>query len=330
MPSSSALQWNEQQSVLEARSPVLLAASRLLKERLGRLLENGGRGMSSEYDRLRASGGGGSGGMMPQSSLEACSRNNSCKNRYLNIVPYDFNRVRLQGGGSDYVNASIVDSSQSELPCWSFIAAQGPLRSTLEDFWKMVFQQKCTAVVMLTRVLEKMHEKCAAYYPEGQGESCAFGDFEVTVEMVQDISLDITVRYLRITQLSTGAVTNLSHYHYHEWPDHGVPEYTRPIRDLINMLEKSGASQGKILVHCSAGVGRTGTFCAVHIVLNRLRYLQNMKDVTQEKLEWAINLVALVGMLRSQRMGMVQTIDQYYFCYQAVIQELDSVVKRGG
>lgn len=325
MPSSSAAQFCEH-SVLDPRSGLLMAASRLLKERLGRLLENGGRGMSSEYDRLRVSG---CSSHIAQGSLEACSRDNSNKNRYLNIVPYDFNRVRLAGGHGDYVNASLVESPKSELPGWSFIAAQGPLRSTLEDFWKMVFQQQCPAIVMLTRVMEKQQEKCAPYYPEGLGESCMFGDYEVVVENVRDISLDITVRGLRVMQVSTQSSIFLNHYHYHEWPDHGVPEYTRPIRDLINMLASSGAGQDKILVHCSAGVGRTGTFCAVHIVLNRLRYLQSLKDVTQEKLEWAVNLVAIVGALRNQRMGMVQTIDQYYFCYQAVLQELDSVLKRG-
>lgn len=323
MPSSSVVHLNEQ-SVLDATSPVLAAAARLLKERLGKLLENDGRGMSNEYEKLRMTGG----SSLGLSSQEACSMRNSHKNRYLNIVPYDFNRVRL-AGRVDYVNASLVRSAHSEVPGWSFIAAQGALRSTVEDFWVMVFQQKCAAIVMLTQVFEKHQEKCAPYFPESQGESCTYGDYEVMAEVVRDISMDITVRNLRLTEISTGISTFVRHYHYHEWPDHGVPEYTRPIRDLINILEKSSAGEHKVLVHCSAGVGRTGTFCAVHIVLNRLRHIQHKADVTPEKLEWAVNLLGLVGNLRSQRMGMVQTIDQYYFCYQAVIQELDSVIKRG-
>ncbi|GMH35552.1 hypothetical protein BSKO_03420 [Bryopsis sp. KO-2023] len=322
MQSGDFIPWSET-SALDPKSPVLATALRILKERLTRLMEHGGVGITGEYDRVREVGN-------PSSDSHCCSeassRRNSNKNRYINIVPYDSNRVRL-GDVRGYINASTVESAPGEIPFWSFISTQGPLRSTIEDFWQMAFEQKCTAIVMLTRVVEKHHEKCAQYFPLNKKDSCTHGDFKVSVEDAQDNSMDITVRNLRLTQLSTGMSTSLTHYHYHEWPDHRVPEYTRPIRDLINMLERTGQSSGKVIVHCSAGVGRTGTFCAVHVVLKRLRHLQAMHEVAPEKIEHAVNVMQLVGSLRNQRMGMVQTLDQYYFCYQTIIQELDSVLK---
>lgn len=128
------------------------------------------------------------------------------------------------------------------------------------------------------------------------------------------------------------------HYHYHEWPDHGIPQFTRPTRDLINMLEKSEPKKSPIVVHCSAGVGRTGAFCAIHVILRRLKALQDdlkmspemcqKNAIIKEKVECAIDIPRLIAAFRTQRAGMVQTIDQYYFCYQAIIQELDAVLSR--
>lgn len=298
---------------------VLAKAKFALRSKLARLMEGDGRGFAAEYERLA---------LLGPSSHHTASHAiaNAHKNRYRNIVPYDFNRVKLMlPGGRDYINASVLQSRSGDLP-WSFIASQGPLRNTVEDFWQMVLEQGCTAVVMLTRTVERRTEKCAQYFPQGKGTSCTFGRFRVRVERLREVSPDITVRTLRVTETESGYFALLDHYHYHEWPDHGVPEYTKPLRDLVNLIESTGAKRWPILVHCSAGVGRTGTFCAVYILLRRLFQLLKAKAPSKEQIAKAVDVPGVVERLRKQRMGMVQTIDQYYFCYQAVIQEVEAQV----
>jgi len=225
-----------------------------------------------------------------------------------------------------------------ECPSWYFIATQGPTRQTIDDFWRMVFEQKCGAIVMLTQFTERQTEKCAKYFPLDNGEEMKTANFRIRVQEEQEISRDITVRTFELCQTSTSDTMSVCHYYYHEWPDHGVPQFTRPTRDLVNMLEKSEANKSRVVVHCSAGVGRTGAFCAINVLIRRLRALQegithNTEDsqnnsILEEKVESAMNLPQLITCFRSQRNGMVQTIDQYYFCYQTVIQELDAVLSR--
>lgn len=223
-----------------------------------------------------------------------------------------------------------------EYPTWSFIATQGPTRHTIDDFWRMVFEQKCKAIVMLTQFAERQTEKCAQYFPQDIGDEITTANFKISVQEEEDVSRDITVRTLELIRISTSEVWNVAHYYYHEWPDHGVPQFTRPVRDLVNMLEKSVAKSSRIIVHCSAGVGRTGAFCAISVLLRRLTSLQDdfshnpelfqNNSILEEKIKSALNLPQLISSFRAQRDGMVQTIDQYYFCYQTIIQELDAVL----
>eukprot|EP00210_Caulerpa_lentillifera_P007701 g7352.t1 len=331
MPVTNSVLWTES-SLLDAASPIPVVACRVLKSKLKKLMENRGRGIYSEFEQLRQS-------RNHASCDEACTQKAQIKNRYTNIIPYDYNRVRLgDNGNGSYINASFVESSNDECPSWSFIATQGPTRHTIDDFWRMVFEQKCEAIVMLTQFTERQTEKCARYFPLDIGNEMQTANFKITVQEEQDVSRDITVRKFELCQISTSETMNVCHYYYHEWPDHGVPQFTRPTRDLVNMLEKSEAKNSRVVVHCSAGVGRTGAFCAIDVLIRRLKALQDdiglttedcqNNSVLEDKVESALNLPKLITSFRSQRDGMVQTIDQYYFCYQTVIQELDAVLSR--
>ncbi|CAD7705408.1 unnamed protein product [Ostreobium quekettii] len=304
---------------------VLAKASAALGAKLAQLMQSGGRGFAEEYERLAMIAA-----SPQQPSAAASAPGNSSRNRYRNIVPFDFNRVRLATSpeGRDYINASIVRSGGGESPPWCFIASQGPLKGTVEDFWRMALEQRCSAVVMLTRAVERGVEKCAPYFPQARGASSSVGRLQVAVEELRDVSPDITVRSIRVTDRTNGMASVVQHYHYHEWPDHGVPEFTKPLRDLINLLEATGAGRAPILVHCSAGVGRTGTFCAVYVLLQRLYTLLRGGPPSAAQIEKAVDVPGVVARLRRQRVGMVQTVDQYYFCYQAVIQEVEAEVGR--
>jgi len=311
---------------------VVEIANRRLKGILSGLMEQKGRGIYAEFDQLKAA-------PINASTKEATSHRAQSRNRYTNIVPFDYNRVKLGANGSGpYVNASLVESASGEYPDWAFIATQGPMRETVDDFWQMVYEYNCHAIVMLTRFVERNTEKCAVYFPRHVGQVLNTNQFQISLLECKDVSMDITVRRIELQHRTSHEVMQVSHYHYHEWPDHGVPQFTRPTRDLINMLEKSEAKKSRVIVHCSAGVGRTGAFCTIHIILRRLKALQDdlalTPDICQrsavinDKVDCAINIPRLITALRAQRGGMVQNIDQYYFCYQAIIQELDAVLSR--
>ena len=320
-PASGFFWGRSAEGAMTSEANVLSKAKSALESKLTELMGEGGRRFAAEYDRLSRLGT-----SSRYTSTHAMA--NAQKNRYRNIVPYDFNRVLMGPDGRDYINASVLRSPNDEVPSWCFIASQGPLRSTVEDFWRMVLEQGSSAVVMLTRTVERQAEKCAPYFPDLKGDECVFGRFHVLVEDLREVSVDITVRTLRVTENRTGDFAVMEHYHYHEWPDHGVPEYTKPLRDLITLLESRGAMRWPVLVHCSAGIGRTGTFCAVYVLLRRLLHLLKTKDASMEQIKKSVDIAGVVARLRKQRMGMVQTIDQYYFCYQAVMQELEAQASR--
>mmetsp|Transcript_28752 Transcript_28752/g.73184 ORF Transcript_28752/g.73184 Transcript_28752/m.73184 type:complete len:363 (-) Transcript_28752:1571-2659(-) len=245
------------------------------------------------------------------------------KNRYVNVLPFDHNRVRLSGD-ADYINASLLQSEQGEDPAWCYIAAQGPLASTTSDFWKMVLENKVTRVIMLTRTVENNHIKCAEYFPAEIGETAKYKNYRVSTMEAQRISSDIVQRQLQV-KCSTKAqeVHQVLHFHYHLWPDHGVPTSTESIRRLSNLLWDSGKCE-PLVVHCSAGIGRTGAFIAIDIIMKRLRAMATLEQPpSEEAIKGAIEVPAVVHSLRRMRRGMVQTMDQYEFIYRAMLEELD-------
>ncbi|KAF6254095.1 protein-tyrosine phosphatase-like protein [Scenedesmus sp. NREL 46B-D3] len=260
----------------------------------------------------------------------AKSRAASGRNRYCNVLPYDLNRVVLDDG--QYINASLIRVQLPMLarPC-AYIATQGPLPTTAADFWSMVYQQRVPAIVMLTNVNECGVSKCAQYFPAQVGASNLPG-FKLQVEQVVPFSPDCTLRVMRLSSSSGGDASHrLCHYHFHAWPDHGTPCSSAGLRAVCRALSTARECGAPVLVHCSAGIGRTGTFCAVDILLQRLDAWPCCRDGAgpdRGEVEAALNLPALVHELRQQRMGMVQTLEQYAFVYQAILDDLQARTKQ--
>ncbi|XP_026182331.1 receptor-type tyrosine-protein phosphatase beta-like [Mastacembelus armatus] len=234
---------------------------------------------------------------------------NRGKNRYNNILPYDSTRVKLSyledDPCSDYVNASYVPGNNYRR---EYIATQGPLPGTKDDFWRMAWEHGVYNVVMVTQCVEKGRVKCDQYWPVDR-EPLYYGD--LVVQMLSESVLpEWTIREFKITSESSRSYPRvLRHFHYTVWPDHGVPESTqsliqfvRTVRDYVDRSPSTGAT----VVHCSAGVGRTGTFIALDRVLQQL----DSKGI--------IDLYGCVFDLRLHRHHMVQTECQYAFLHQCV------------
>jgi len=293
-----------------AHREAMLSAQRLLEDKLIAR----GRAVLWEFDRLHSSG-------EPPTSDLGLEKDNKRKNRYCDVLPFDYNCVRL-GQERRYINASFLTSKDSEPAQWAYIATQGPLKSTVEDFWQMVLEQRSTAVLMLTRTTENFHEKCATYFPEKQGSEKTYGIYRVQAASQTELDNDITVRELHLSDGVSGESRRIMHYHYHAWPDHGVPESTEPLRRLSQLLRRT-KMEGSPVVHCSAGIGRTGTFCAVDITLRKLLGVDPSDVVAAEK---AVDVKRVVTTLRKQRYGMVQNPSQYLFCHQAIKEEIDELL----
>nr|XP_060624610.1 receptor-type tyrosine-protein phosphatase epsilon isoform X2 [Anolis sagrei ordinatus] len=236
---------------------------------------------------------------------------NMKKARVIQIIPYDFNRVILSMKRgqeyTDYINASFIDGYRQKD---YFIATQGPLPHTVEDFWRMVWEWKCHTIVMLTEVLEREQEKCFQYWPsEG---SVTYG--EITIEIKSDLLADaISVRDFLITHSQEKQGRLVRQFHFHGWPEIGIPAEGKGMIDLIAAVQKQQQQTGNhpITVHCSAGAGRTGTFIALSNILERV------------KAEGLLDVFQAVKSLRLQRPHMVQTLEQYEFCYKVVQDFID-------
>ncbi|KAJ8002746.1 hypothetical protein DPEC_G00162150 [Dallia pectoralis] len=234
---------------------------------------------------------------------------NRGKNRYNNILPYDSTRVKLSyvddDPCSDYINASYIPGNNFRR---EYIATQGPLPGTKDDFWKMVWEQNVHNIVMVTQCVEKGRVKCDHYWPFDQ-DPLYYGD--LIIQMLSESVLpEWTIREFKICSEDQSDYSRLvRQFHYTVWPDHGVPETTqsliqfvRTVRDYINRTPRAGAT----VAHCSAGVGRTGTF----IVLDRLLQQLDTKDT--------VDIYGAVFDLRLHRSHMVQTECQYTYLHQCV------------
>ncbi|XP_028981058.2 receptor-type tyrosine-protein phosphatase O isoform X1 [Esox lucius] len=232
---------------------------------------------------------------------------NRPKNRYTNILPYDFSRVKLislhNDEGSDYINANYIPGYTSPK---EYIATQGPLPETRNDFWNMVLQQKSHIIVMLTQCNERRRVKCDHYWPFTD-EPVAYG--EISVEMLSESeSPEWTIRNFRLGYADVSQ--DVLHLNYTSWPDHGVPTVNaiESILQFVHIVrQQANRTKEPIVVHCSAGVGRTGTF----IALDRL-----MQHIREHEF---IDILGMVSEMRSHRLSMVQTEEQYVFIHQCVL-----------
>jgi len=225
--------------------------------------------------------------------------------------------------------------------------AIGPLMHTRCDFWRMVWENSCKTIVMLGKERENDRVKVDRYWPEpGPDGVLTFGTLVVRgVGQEDDVGRGITVRRLELVNGSSNETRAITHYQYEGWPDHGVPTSAKPIRHLIHLIEKekgpddessvdlsdddtssngssssnSERSTSPVVVHCSAGVGRTGTFCTIHMLLVRLHKEMRKGAIAR------LNLYNTVLKLRRQRPGMVQQQEQYIFCYEALAEEAEEL-----
>ncbi|XP_067119386.1 tyrosine-protein phosphatase non-receptor type 12-like [Centruroides vittatus] len=234
---------------------------------------------------------------------------NRCKNRYKDILPYDITRVILTEDseipGSDYINANYIKGASNSL---EYIASQGPLPNTVVDFWRMIWECEVKVIIMACNERESGKQKCECYWSEEEKKS--YGYVTVEVLKIQYICPDFLVRTFKAINNNSNKERIIYQFHYTTWPDHGVPVSVEPILQLIQLVRKFQASEAvPILVHCSAGCGRTGTICSIDYVWR----LMKMGKLTE-----FFNLYEIISKMRKQRIAMVQTKEQYILVHRAV------------
>ncbi|XP_066883538.1 receptor-type tyrosine-protein phosphatase C isoform X1 [Kogia breviceps] len=235
---------------------------------------------------------------------------NQNKNRYVDILPYDYNRVELSDingdAGSNYINASYIDGFKEPR---KYIAAQGPRDETVDDFWRMIWEQKATVIVMVTRCEEGNKNKCALYWPLMEEGSRVFGDVIVEINEHKRCP-DYIIQKLTIANRKEKATgREVTHIQFTSWPDHGVPEDPHLLLKLRRRVNAfSNFFSGPIVVHCSAGVGRTGTYIGIDAMLEGL------------EAESKVDVYGYVVKLRRQRCLMVQVEAQYILIHQALVE----------
>ncbi|CRK99959.1 CLUMA_CG013255, isoform B [Clunio marinus] len=238
---------------------------------------------------------------------------NKDKNRLVHILPFESTRVCLSVDrgieGSDYINASFIDGYRYRM---AYIAAQGPLPETAEDFWRMLWEHNSTIVVMLTKLKEMGKEKCTQYWPDTRSVRYQY----YVVDPVAEYNMpQYKLREFKVTDARDGSSRTVRQFQFMDWPEQGVPKSGEGFIDFIGQVHKTKeqfGQDGPITIHCSAGVGRTGVFITLSIVLERMQY------------EGVLDVFQTVRILRSQRIHMVQTEDQYQFCYRAALEYLGS------
>ncbi|KPP78992.1 receptor-type tyrosine-protein phosphatase T-like, partial [Scleropages formosus] len=231
---------------------------------------------------------------------------NRNKNRYGNIIAYDHTRVRLQlldgDPHSDYINANYIDGYHRPR---HYIATQGPMQETVRDFWRMIWQENSASIVMVTNLVEVGRVKCVRYWPD---ETEVYGDIKVTLIETEPLA-EYVIRTFTVQKKSHHEIRELRQFHFTSWPDHGVPCYATGLLGFVRQVKfLNPPDAGPIVVHCSAGAGRTGCFIAVDIML----------DMAEN--EGVVDIFNCIRELRSQRVNMVQTEEQYVFVHDAILE----------
>uniref|UniRef100_A0AAY5F6F5 Receptor-type tyrosine-protein phosphatase kappa n=1 Tax=Electrophorus electricus TaxID=8005 RepID=A0AAY5F6F5_ELEEL len=235
---------------------------------------------------------------------------NRNKNRYGNIIAYDHTRVRLQlldgDPHSDYINANYIDGYHRPR---HYIATQGPMQETVRDFWRMIWQENSASIVMVTNLVEVGRTlfpvKCVRYWPD---ETEVYGDIKVTLVETEPLA-EYVIRTFTVQKKGHHEIREIRQFHFTSWPDHGVPCYATGLLGFVRQVKfLNPPDGGPIVAHCSAGAGRTGCFIAVDIML----------DMAEN--EGVVDIFNCIRELRSQRVNMVQTEEQYVFVHDAILE----------
>lgn len=246
------------------------------------------------------------------------SDGNVSKNRYKNILSYDHTRVKLKKPDSDYINANyikLVDDLQTlnSLPHSKiYIATQGPLPNTVDDFWWMVWQENSDTIVMVTKEVENCKNKCHRYWPTSDEKLLSCGSLEVKFLKENSATEDYTIREFEIRRNSIGR--RVVQYQFHAWPDGSIPANPSYIIEFLNVINKK-PPKGPLIVHCSAGIGRSGTLIVCDMLIDQLKH---------NGLVHEIDIYQIVLMARAQRSGLVQFQAQYKFIHLAIQEYVNS------
>ncbi|XP_077981774.1 receptor-type tyrosine-protein phosphatase alpha-like [Glandiceps talaboti] len=230
---------------------------------------------------------------------------NKPKNRFRNIMAYDHSRVILEDESeeltSDYINASYINGYKKKK---AYIATQGPKTSTVADLWRMVWQEKSACILMATNLRENNKEKCGKYWPDQPEGEKQYGDISVK-NVREEVFVDSMIRTLHVKKV----IREIKQFHFTVWPDMGVPQYPSAVLSFLRRIRTYNPfNAGPLVVHCSAGVGRTGTFITIDSMLE------------MAEAEGKVDIFNFVYQARQDRMHFVQTIDQYEFAYTAVLE----------
>ncbi|XP_078544011.1 receptor-type tyrosine-protein phosphatase mu isoform X4 [Lissotriton helveticus] len=231
---------------------------------------------------------------------------NRMKNRYGNIIAYDHSRVRLQileeETNSDYINGNYIDGYHRPN---NYIATQGPMQETIYDFWRMVWHENTASIVMVTNLVEVGRVKCCKYWPD---DTEIYKDIKVTL-IETELLAEYVIRTFAVEKRGAHEIREIRQFHFTGWPDHGVPYHATGLLGFVRQVKsKSPPNSGPLVVHCSAGAGRTGCFIVIDIMLD-------MADR-----EGVVDIYNCVRELRSRRVNMVQTEEQYVFIHDAILE----------
>ncbi|XP_073487476.1 receptor-type tyrosine-protein phosphatase mu isoform X9 [Aquarana catesbeiana] len=231
---------------------------------------------------------------------------NRMKNRYGNIIAYDHSRVRLQSiedeASSDYINGNFIDGYHRPN---HYIATQGPMQETVYDFWRMVWHENTASIVMVTNLVEVGRVKCCKYWPD---DTEIYKDIKVTL-IETELLAEYVIRTFAVEKRGIHEIREIRQFHFTGWPDHGVPYHATGLLGFVRQVKaKSPPNAGPLVIHCSAGAGRTGCFIVIDIML----------DMAER--EGVVDIYNCVRELRSRRVNMVQTEEQYVFIHDAILE----------
>ncbi|XP_053570905.1 receptor-type tyrosine-protein phosphatase mu isoform X2 [Bombina bombina] len=231
---------------------------------------------------------------------------NRMKNRYGNIIAYDHSRVRLQStddeSSSDYINGNYIDGYHRPN---HYIATQGPMQETVYDFWRMVWHENTASIIMVTNLVEVGRVKCCKYWPD---DTEIYKDIKVTL-IETELLAEYVIRTFAVEKRGVHEIREIRQFHFTGWPDHGVPYHATGLLGFVRQVKaKSPSNAGPFVIHCSAGAGRTGCFIVIDIML----------DMAER--EGVVDIYNCVRELRSRRVNMVQTEEQYVFIHDAILE----------